>query len=257
MSKDYNANIVMNKIMVTPLISLTEAPSAIQSEIPKDEARRRWFEVFLVLAISLGSAFLNSFYLLNNEPTAALKMSTLRSLYGFVHESLSLSLLAYVLSRRRLKLRDLGIQWSKRNVVPSIVVTILAGLSYFAGAILLQAMHYGFYGTISHGPKASQFFSNPTIWALPFLLLNPFFEELIVRAYVMTEIKELTGSTVMAIASSVLIQATYHLYYGWMGALSVAFPFLVFAIYYARSKRAVPIIVAHAVFDLYGFIRLM
>ena len=79
------------------------------------------------------------------------------------------------------------------------------------------------------------------------------------RAYVMTEIKELTGSNMMAIVSSVLLQASYHLYYGWIGALSIAFPFFVFvfAIYYARSRRAVPIIFGHAVFDLYGLIHLM
>ena len=73
----------------------------------------------------------------------------------------------------------------------------------------------------------------------------------------MTEIKELTGSSVLAIALSVVFQASYHLYYGWVGALSIGFLFLVFAIYYARYKRAEPIIVAHAVFDLYALIRLM
>ena len=184
-------------------------------------------------------------------------MSALRSLYGIVHEGLSLFLLAYVLSRRKLGFRDLGLQWSRRDVIPSFVVTVLAGLSYVAGALLVQALHYELYGVIAQGPKANQFFSNPSIWALPFSLLNPFFEELIVRAYVMTEIKELTGSTLMAIVLSVVLQASYHLYYGWVGAISVAFPFMIFAIYYARSRRAVPLIVAHAVFDLYGLIRLM
>jgi len=136
-------------------------------------------------------------------------------------------------------------------------VTVLAGLSYVVGALLVQALHYELYGAIAHGTRANQYFSNPSIWALPFSLLNPFFEELIVRAYVMTEIKELTGSTLLAILLSVLLQASYHLYYGWVGALSVAFPFMVFAIYYGRSRRVVPLIVAHAAFDLYGLVGLM
>jgi len=243
--------------MVTPPISLPLTAAAIQPEISKEERRQRWFEVFLVLAISLGMALLNSFYLLNSPPTSPLRMSALRSLYGIAHEVLSLFLLAYVLSRRNLGFRDLGLQWSRRDVVPSFVVTVLAGLSYVVGAQLVQALHYELYGVIAHGPRANQFFSNPSIWALPFSLLNPFFEELIVRAYVMTEIKELTGSTLLAIVLSVLLQASYHLYYGWVGALSVAFPFMVFAIHYGRSRRAVPLIVAHAAFDLYGLIRLM
>lgn len=234
------------------------APSAtIQPEISNEEKRRRWFEISLVLGNSLGISLLYSLYLLRNAPTVALKMSAFRSLYGIAHESLSLLLLAYVLSRRKLGLRDLGLQWSIRNIVPSIVVTALAFASYVAGSILLRALHFELYGTIARGPSTRQFFSNPSIWALPFTLLNPFFEELIVRAYLMTEITELTGSSRLAITFSVLFQASYHLYYGWWGAVSVAFLFLVFAIYYAHSRRAIPIIVAHAVFDLYALIRLM
>jgi membrane protease YdiL (CAAX protease family) len=243
--------------MITSPTSILEPLATKQSEIPREEKRRRWFELFLVLSLSLGIVLLNSFYLLKNAPAVALKMSALRSMYGFTHEGLSLLLLAYVLSRRRLRLQDLGLRWSKRDAIPSIVVTVLGGLSYVTGAILLQAVHSGLYGSISRGPGARQFFSGPTIWSLPFVLLNPFFEELIVRAYVMTEIKALTGSTIGAIASSVVLQASYHLYYGWMGALSLVFPFMVFAIYYSRSRQAVPIITAHEVFDLYGLYRLM
>src|SRR4029077_17429345 len=106
------------------------------------------------------------------------------SLYGFTQESLSLLLLGYVLSRRNLGLRDLGLRWSVRDVIPSLVVTVLGALSYAAGAHLLQTVHYELFGSMARGPSASRFFSNPTIWALPFVLLNPFFEELIVRAYV-------------------------------------------------------------------------
>jgi membrane protease YdiL (CAAX protease family) len=151
----------------------------------------------------------------------------------------------------------LGLNWSVRDIVAGIAIAVSGYVSYAVGAILLQALHRELYGTIAHGPKPSDFFSHPTIWALPFTLLNPFFEELIVRAYVMTEIQALTGSKILAISFSVLFQSSYHLYYGWVGALSIAFLFLVFAVYYSRTKRAVPIIIAHALFDLYGLIRLM
>jgi membrane protease YdiL (CAAX protease family) len=91
---------------------------------------------------------------------------------------------------------------------------------------------------------------------VPFALLNPFFEELIVRAYLMTEVADLTGSSALAVAASVLFQWSYHLYYGWAGATSMAFMFLALSLYYARSRHALPIIVAHAFFDIYAFIRL-
>jgi membrane protease YdiL (CAAX protease family) len=86
--------------------------------------------------------------------------------------------------------------------------------------------------------------------------LNPLFEELIVRAYRMTEVIELTGCSTLAVALSVGVQFSYQLYYGWVGATSLSFLFLLFALYDARSRRAPPVIVAHGFFDVYALLRL-
>jgi membrane protease YdiL (CAAX protease family) len=114
----------------------------------------------------------------------------------------------------------------------------------------------GIYATWATGPTAKDFFAHPSVVAIPFSLLNPFFEELVVRAYLMTEVIELTGSSTLAIALSVGVQFSYHLYYGWVGAISLSFLFLVFALYYVRSRLALPVIVAHGFFDVYALIRL-
>jgi membrane protease YdiL (CAAX protease family) len=86
--------------------------------------------------------------------------------------------------------------------------------------------------------------------------LNPFFEELIVRAYLMTEVLDLTGSSTLAVALSVALQFAYHLSYGWAAAISLSFQFLIFALYYAFTRRALPIIVAHSLFDISGLLHL-
>jgi len=92
--------------------------------------------------------------------------------------------------------------------------------------------------------------------ALPFSLINPFFEELIVRAYLMTELRELTGSVTLAAAASLVLQTSYHIYYGWAGMLSVGFIFIVFAACFMIWRRAFPIVVAHGINDLIGYVRL-
>jgi len=38
--------------------------------------------------------------------------------------------------------------------------------------------------------------------------------------------------------------------------MALSFLFLVFSIYYARTQKAIPIIIAHGVFDIWGLIRL-
>ncbi|MGA2301686.1 MAG: CPBP family intramembrane glutamic endopeptidase [Candidatus Acidiferrum sp.] len=139
-----------------------------------------------------------------------------------------------------------------------MTVCLVAMVSYAAyglGNALVQTIHHLAYGTWATVPTAKDFFSHPSIVAIPFLLLSPFFEELIVRAYLMTEVIELTGSSTLAVALSVVVQFSYHLYYGWAGAISLSFFNLALALYYARSRCALPVIVAHGFLDFYALIR--
>jgi membrane protease YdiL (CAAX protease family) len=62
---------------------------------------------------------------------------------------------------------------------------------------------------------------------------------------------------VLAVLLSVALQFSYHLYYGWYGAASVSCSFLLFSLYYARTRKALPIVVAHGLIDVYGMIRLL
>jgi len=224
---------------------------------PSGESRRqRWFEVGLVLLVAFGGAFLNAADLLHKGPAGFPQVSNARWAVGTIQEITALILLGYVLSRRGLRLRNLGFSWRVRDVGVGFLVAGTCFAAYLLGSIVVHLLHYGIYGYVATGPSGRDFFAHPPVAAIPFFLLNPFFEEIIVRAYLMTEIMDLTGSVVLAIATSVLLQASYHLYYGWFGALSLSFQFLIFAIYYATKRRAIPLIVAHGFFDLYGLIRL-
>ena len=87
---------------------------------------------------------------------------------------------------------------------------------------------------------------------MPFLcqFLNPFYEELIVRAYLLTEVRQLTGSATKAVILSTVLQTSYHLYQGGPSALSWGIIFLLFSIYYAKTGRIAPIILAHLYMDV-------
>jgi len=169
-----------------------------------------------------------------------------------------LLLLGYVLSRRALRFRDLGLRWSLRDLGVGLSVAGVSYVAFVQGFRFIQGLHRSMFGAVATSPAAKDFFGRPSLLvAIAFCLLNPFFEELIVRAYLMTEIIELTGSSALAVVLSVAVQFSYHLYYGWTGAVSLCFQFLIFALYYARSRRALPIIMAHGLFDAYGMLRLL
>ncbi len=183
-------------------------------------------------------------------------ISNARWSIGMVEEAASLLLLAYVLSRRGLGFKSLGLRWSLRGVGVSVLLTGLSYAVYTLGFMVVYAVHYSMYGSLRTGTTSSDFFAHPSAMAIPYSLLNPFFEELIVRAYLMTEVIDLTGSSTLAVALSVTIQFSYHLYYGWVRAISLSFLFLVFALYYLRSRCALPVIIAHGFFDVQALLRL-
>jgi membrane protease YdiL (CAAX protease family) len=174
-----------------------------------------------------------------------------------MQEITALLLLGYVLSRRGLTLTNLGFRWAARDVGMGLLVAGLSFAAYVTGSMLVHLAHYSMYGSLATGPTANDLFAHASVVAIPFSLLNPFFEELIVRAYLMTEVVELTGSPSLAVFLTVAVQFSYHLYYGWAGAISLAFLFLTLAVYYVRTRRALPVVVAHGFFDIYGLIRLL
>ena len=89
-----------------------------------------------------------------------------------------------------------------------------------------------------------------SLMTILFQFLNPFFEELIVRAYVMTEVIALTNSATKAIIFSTALQISYHFYQGIPLAFADGAEFLVWSIYYAKTNRIAPIILAHLYSDL-------
>ena len=65
----------------------------------------------------------------------------------------------------------------------------------------------------------------------------------------MTELIDLRKSVALAAVVSLGLQTSYHLYYGVFGATIVGCGLAVFAIYYAKSRRLMPVIFAHMLWD--------
>ncbi|MDE3188050.1 MAG: CPBP family intramembrane metalloprotease [Acidobacteriota bacterium] len=218
--------------------------------------RVRWFELVLLLSIAFGPYVFSSLHVLTTGQASTPYSQDSRWTMSFFHEVTALLLLGYILARRKVRFTDLGLRWSLADMTGGVGLAVGSYCAYVIGYFVVHAIQHAIFGAAHGGMTSQAIFGHPRISAVPFFLLSPFFEELIARAYLMTEIRELTGSPTLSIALSVAVQTTYHLYYGWVGALSLASMFLVFAVYYSMTRRATPIIVAHGAFDLFALFRL-
>jgi membrane protease YdiL (CAAX protease family) len=237
----------------TPSVFAVGPETSITAPDPA-ERRRRWKELGLVLLVAFGIPLFTALYLLRFPYALSLGLTGLRAAAGLKEEGSALLVLGYVLSRRGLNFANLGFEWSFADGLVGILLAAIAYATYLFVFWAERTLHIFVFASplvLRHGWE----FGSLTLTLILFSLYNPFFEELIVRAYLMTEIVGLTGSTVWAVILSVAVQGSYHLYYGWVGASLVTCNFLVFAISYARFRRAFPVIVAHACIDLIRLLR--
>jgi len=225
--------------------------------IDQNSKTYRAFELCLVVAVAFAAPIFVSIYsLFLGSLTQSSQGSAVLVFYGLIYELLALAVMAYVLSRQGRSLKQIGLSFSWMDILVSLLLIVI---SYAAFYICYVAIFYGSYfvtGRALTQPAKTQTYLDAgiTIGTILFVILNPIYEELIARAYIITEVKFLTGSGILAVIVSVVIQVLYHLYQGVPSAISVGAMFLVLSIYYLRYKRIGPVILAHLYFDLFALL---
>lgn len=95
-------------------------------------------------------------------------------------------------------------------------------------------------------------------WTVPVLILaalkNGLLEEVLVVGYLMERLEELGWRVWAIVLTSALLRAGYHLYQGWGPFLGNAIMGVVFAVFYVRRRRVMPLVIAHTLLDVAAFV---
>ncbi|HEX6871520.1 MAG TPA: CPBP family intramembrane glutamic endopeptidase, partial [Micromonosporaceae bacterium] len=91
-------------------------------------------------------------------------------------------------------------------------------------------------------------------WAGPVLIIaalgNGVVEEVIVVGYLMTRLRDLGWRVAAVVAASALLRGTYHLYQGFGAFVGNAIMGVVFSLFYLRTRRVLPLVIAHTLLDV-------
>ncbi|WP_203705908.1 CPBP family intramembrane glutamic endopeptidase [Asanoa iriomotensis] len=95
-------------------------------------------------------------------------------------------------------------------------------------------------------------------WAVPVLILsalqNALLEEIVVVGYLVTRLRELGWKLGWVVAASAVLRGSYHLYQGFGAFVGNAVMGVVFALFFIRTKRVLPLVVAHTLLDVVAFV---
>jgi membrane protease YdiL (CAAX protease family) len=95
-------------------------------------------------------------------------------------------------------------------------------------------------------------------WAVPVLILsaaqNAILEEIVVVGYLVTRLRDLGWKLVWVVLASAVLRGSYHLYQGFGAFLGNAVMGVVFALFFIRTRRVLPLVVAHTLLDVVAFV---
>lgn len=226
-------------------------------------------EIAVVLALSLGrSAFYAVLALIDAftrgplaEQTTALNRSASdRPWFDLVHQlanvAFALAPVALVLLLLTLTgtaaVRALGLDLRRpgKDLLWGVVLTACIGLPGLAIYYLGRALG----ATLEVIPAAL----DTHWWTVPVLVLhalkNALVEEVIVAGYLVLRLEQLGWKPVAIVAASAVLRGLYHLYQGIGPGLANMLMGVVFAEWFRRTRRTMPLIIAHTLLDVVAFV---
>jgi membrane protease YdiL (CAAX protease family) len=233
----------------TPQVLAPLVPGPIQAT-----ARQRWVDLGLVLLIGFAPLVLRAIYALVIPIQGTEGSTNYRFIFGLLQEFGVLTLFFCLLKRQGRSLRDIGFGFHWTDIPKGFGLTLLSLAALYLCWSMIAAWSYY---VIGHPPQFRDpriiFSGASTGLFLIYVFAAPIYEETLVRGYLMTELIGLSCPVWLAVLASCILQASYHLYYGFAGAIALSAGFAVSSIYFARSRKLMPVLLSHLFWDLGAF----
>jgi uncharacterized protein len=205
-------------------------------------------EFFVVVTVAFGAIILgNVFSVFYPLPTPAINNAELR--FMLVYELVLMTFLGTLLHLRGWKFPRLGAPFTPQDLVIAPALVLGTYLVAFFLGVVLDALGGDILSRALAKPLAAQDISVASLIAVS--IVNPIFEEVLLCGYIVTAVKE-RRSFWTAVNVSVAIRLACHLYQGVMALIFIVPLGLLFTIWFARTRRLWPVVLAHAIVDALG-----
>jgi membrane protease YdiL (CAAX protease family) len=209
--------------------------------------------VSLIAKLTAGPPLSQQAAVLNQSRSPRIYLDLTYQLLAIGFALVPVVLALYLLNRDRIDpVRALGVDLRRPASDAGWGAALAAAIGLPGLLLVFAAVQWGLNAQIV--PAALQ----PVWWAVPVLILaavkNAVVEEVIVVGYLVTRLRELRWGTAYLVAASALLRGSYHLYQGFGAFVGNAVMGVVFALFFLRKGRVMPLIVAHTLLDVTAFV---
>lgn len=244
---------------------MTNAPSPVPAR------RTLLIETALVLGVSLGASAIWAILSIIRKVTAEVSLSAQTTAMNtavtpdrpwldlaYQLAGIGLALVPVVLALHLLQREDphpaVSMGFDLRRPVQDVLLGL--GLTAVIGlpglGLYVISRELGFNTTVAAANLTSVW------WAVPVLILaaaqNAILEEVVMIGYLFRRWEQAGLGFWQIIIVSALIRGTYHLYQGFGGFVGNAVMGVVFGWLYTRTKRVMPLVIAHTLLDVVAFV---
>lgn len=242
----------------------------IRRRLPPAQRSRLWWEIAIVLGLSLGASAIYSIVSiiasltdktpLSKQSTALNASQSPRQWLDFTYQFLdavlplfAVALVFYLLWQpTRSAFRRIGFDFSQpgRDLLGGLALLGVIGIPGIGVYMLGRAL--GITINVVASPLDAYW------WTIPILVLSALRsalqEEIIVVGYLFTRLRELGWGRWTTIGAAAVLRGSYHLYQGigpFFGNVAMG---VVFGWCYARWGRTTPLVIAHWIIDVVSFV---
>jgi membrane protease YdiL (CAAX protease family) len=209
--------------------------------------------VSLIAKLTAGKPLAQQSAVLNASQSPRPYLDLTYQLLGIFFALVPVALALHLLARDRIDpRRTLGLTAGRPGFDAGWGLLLAAGIGIPGLLLVYVAKLLGLNAQIV--PAALQ----PVWWAIPVLVLsalqNAVLEEVIVVGYLVTRLRSLAMPLGWVVVCSAVLRGSYHLYQGFGAFVGNAVMGVVFALFFLRYKRVMPLIVAHSLLDITAFV---